>query len=494
MNEPAATAARFHEMGGTRPGERWEDRPYALCVDLDGTLLKSDSLFESLLSMLRRTPWRILLLPFWLAAGKARLKREVFLRGPVDVETLPYDDRIVGILRSNKDRIRVLCTAADKRLAESVASHLGCFDEVLASDGRTNLKGKAKAEALAGRFSVGGFDYAGNASCDLHAWSRAVGAIVVGSNSLARRAAQKTTLLAHLPPTQRAGLLTWARAARVHQWLKNVLVVVPLFTSHRFFELGPALNAVLAFAAFCVCASGVYIINDLLDLDSDRQHPRKRLRPFAAGELPLVAGLIAGPALVATSVALAIACGNGFALALACYLVLTMAYSFRLKRVVMMDVVILAALYTTRIIGGTFAIGSQLSFWLLAFSMFVFLSLALLKRHTELVVISSSGREATRGRGYQSDDLPLVQALGAASGYIAVLVFALYIDSAESLALYRHPRLLWLLCPMLLYWISRMWLVSHRRAMHDDPVVFAASDRSSLAVIAACLAVVLAAI
>lgn len=466
----------------------------ALCIDLDGTLLKSDVLYESLLALLSRNPLFLFLLPFWLLKGKAALKHEIASRVELDPATLPYDDRLVGLLKETLARPRVLCTATNAKFAHRIAAHLGVFDQVLASDERLNLSGSRKANALVDQFGERGFDYAGNETVDLSVWSRARGAWVInGSLSLAQRAAAVTRVERHLPAT-RGGLKTWIKAMRVHQWLKNLLVFVPLMASHRFLDVGAVTSTVLAFLAFGMCASGVYVLNDLLDLPSDRRHPRKRLRPFAAGMLPLPHGLVAAAALTLAGFVLAWLVGPLFALVLVGYYLMTLGYSLYLKRVVMVDVVILAGLYTIRIVGGAAAIHMGLSFWLLAFSMFIFLSLAMLKRYTELVAMLASGRDKASGRGYAVDDLPLIQSLGAASGYCAVLVFALYINSPESLELYRRPQVLWLICPMLLYWISRAWIKAHRGGMDDDPVVFAVTDRVSQVVIAMCGLLVLGAI
>jgi len=276
------------------------------------------------------------------------------------------------------------------------------------------------------------------------------------------------------------------RALRLHQWLKNLLVFVPLLTAHRFMDAESVMQSVIALVSFGLVASGVYVLNDLLDLTPDRQHPRKRRRPFAAGTLPLLHGLAAAPLLTVAGLALSLACNIQFTLVLLAYYVMTLASSLKLKRVVMVDVVLLAALYTVRIIGGTVAIDADLSFWLLAFSMFIFLSLALLKRYTELHSMLSSGKTKASGRGYSVEDLPLLQSLGSAAGYIAVMVMALYIDSPQSVALYSNPKLLWLICPVLLYWVSRVWVVAHRGEMHDDPIVFAATDRVSQVVVVLC--------
>lgn len=256
-------------------------------------------------------------------------------------------------------------------------------------------------------------------------------------------------------------------------------MLVPLLAAHRFLDPTAIVLAAGSFVAFGLCASGTYLLNDLLDLAPDRLHPRKRRRPFAAGILPIRHGLLVLPLLVMAGFAIALAIGPAFALALLAYCAMTLGYSFKLKRIVMVDVVMLAALYTVRIVAGAVAIDQPLSFWLLAFSMFIFLSLALLKRYTELDSARNSGKEKAAGRGYGTADLPLLQSLGAASGYISVMVLALYINSPESLRLYSRPQVLWLLCPLLLYWISRAWIIAHRGRMHDDPVVFAATDRGS---------------
>lgn len=465
-----------------------------LCVDLDGTLLRSDLLLESTLALLARQPWMLFALPWWLLRGKAHLKRQVARRVVLDPAALPYDARVLEWLRANPHRHRVLCTASDEGLVRPLAEHLGCFDEVMASDGQRNLSGHHKARALVQRFGERGFDYAGNGPVDLAVWAHARRAVVVNAgNALARAAAGRCELEAHWP-VQGGGARAWLRALRLHQWLKNLLVFIPLLASHRFFEPGALVASASGFLAFGLCASGVYLLNDLLDLPSDRQHPRKRLRPFATGALSLLHGALLAPLLALAGLGLAWWAEPRFAAVLAAYYLLTLAYSLQLKRVVMLDVIVLAALYTVRIIGGTVVIGAALSFWLLAFSMFIFLSLALLKRYTELSAMLAAGRSDAAGRGYTVDDLPLLQSQGAAAGYLAVLVLALYINSAESVALYARPQVLWLLCPLMLYWVSRAWVVAHRGDMHDDPVVFAATDRASQAVGLLCGAIALSAI
>lgn len=464
----------------TKPSiSQGDEKSIPLCLDLDGTLLRSDLLYESLLAMLARNPLLIVMLPVWLLKGKAHLKSEIASRCTVTAANLPYDERIVALTRSAQAQGRqvFLCTASDESLVQPIADHLS-LDGIVASDGKQNMAGDVKAEALVNLFGEGKFDYAGNSKVDLAVWKRSRTAIVVGNDQLAAAASQLAPLQAHYPH-QAPTVKLWTKAIRVHQWLKNLLIFVPLLASHRFLEWSAVSQTALAFLAFSFCASGVYVLNDLLDLPSDRKHPRKRNRPFAKGSLPLVHGLLAAPLLTLSGWAVACLVSPPFLAVLVLYYSLTVAYSLRLKREAVIDVVTLAALYTMRIIGGAIAIQAELSFWLLAFSMFIFLSLAMLKRYTELNVMLAQGKDKASGRGYTVEDLPLIQSLGASSGYIAVMVLALYINSPESVELYSHPRLIWLVCPLVLYWISRAWLVAHRGLMDDDPIVFASKDRTS---------------
>ena len=468
---------------------------YPLCVDLDGTLIHSDLLLESALALLGRNPLYLFAMAFWLLRGKAHLKREIARRCKIEVATLPYNAALVEWLRAERGQRRlVLCTASDAGYAHAVAAHLDLFSEVLASDGRSNLSGRHKAARLVERYGDRKFDYAGNTKVDLAVWRHARQGVVVGPSASLGKAAARVTTVERVFERERRPVRIWTRALRLHQWLKNLLVFLPLLAAHRLFSLDAAAHAAAAFVAFGLCASGVYLLNDLLDLASDRRHPRKRERPFAAGTLPLTAGLVAAPALTLAAFALALVIAPLFALTLLGYYVLTLAYSFRLKRIVMLDVVVLAALYTSRIVAGAAAIAQPLSFWLLAFSMFIFLSLAMLKRYTELRMLQANGWNNAEGRGYRVDDLGLIQSLGAASGYLSVLVLALYINSTASEVLYHRPEVLWLLCPLLLYWISRMWVVAHRGQMHDDPVIYAMVDRVSRVVLVLCAVVVIGAL
>ncbi|MGO8676023.1 MAG: UbiA family prenyltransferase [Limisphaerales bacterium] len=458
--------------------------PVPLCVDLDGTVLRTDLVWESLVRLLRGNPLYLALLPFWALRGRAWLKRQLAARTHLDAATLPYSPSFLEFLRCERRKGRhiYLVTASDGQPAEAVATHLGLFKEVIASDGRTNLRGRVKAARLVERFGEGGFDYAGNSSADLPVWVRARQALVVNARrGLAAKAARQATVSRVFDPP-----ISWSKAAaqamRPHQWVKNLILFVPLITSHEVTRPALALKGLGAFAAFCLCASGVYVMNDLLDLDADRRHPGKCSRPFASGALPIPAGLAAFPLLLAAGLLLAWRLSPNFAAVLGIYLVLTTSYSWRLKQVPLLDVFCLAALYTIRLIGGHESTGVEYSFWLLVFSMFIFLSLALLKRFVELEAARRRNRPALEGRGYSAGDAELVAILGSTSGYLAVLVLALYVNSEQVVVLYRRPMVLLLICPLLLYWISRAWMIAHRGEMDGDPIVFALKDRASYGV------------
>jgi 4-hydroxybenzoate polyprenyltransferase len=455
--------------------------PVPLCVDLDGTVIRTDLAWESLVRLLRRNPLYLAMLPFWWLRGRAWLKRQIAARTTVDVAALPCHQAFLEFLRDERRQGRHLClvTAADGQMAGAVAPHLGLFSEVLASDGRTNLRGTVKAARLVERFGERGFDYAGNSSVDLPVWARARQALVVNASpGLAARAARRATVsrVFASPSSRRRAA---AQALRPHQWMKNLILFVPLITSHQITRPALVLKALWAFAAFCLCASGVYVMNDLLDLDADRRHPGKCSRPFAAGSLSIPAGLAAFPLLLAAGLFLAWRLSPSFAAVLGLYLVLTTGYSWRLKQVALLDVFCLAALYTLRLIGGHESTRVDYSFWLLVFSMFIFLSLALVKRFVELDALRRQNKPVLEGRGYATGDAELVAALGSTSGYLAVLVLALYVNSQQVIVLYRRPMLLLLICPLLLYWISRVWMIAHRGQMHGDPIVFALKDRPS---------------
>jgi 4-hydroxybenzoate polyprenyltransferase/phosphoserine phosphatase len=456
-----------------------------LCVDLDGSLTPVDTLHESLLDLCRRSPRSLLMVPFWIARGKSLFKQKVAEASQIEASLLPIREELLTWLEAEKatGRRLVLATAANARTAQAIAGSVGLFDEVIASSEGTNLSGEHKRRALVERFGERGFDYVGNDRPDLEVWRSARQAIVVGAEGFAARAAQVTTVGKRFP-AGRAPLRTWLKAIRVHQWVKNVLVFVPVLVGHRIGQPGVVLASLLAFFAFNFCASSVYVVNDLFDLGSDRRHPRKRRRPFAAGTIQASSGLALVFGLLAATVAVCLWLNPWFAAVLAAYYIVTWAYSLRLKRAAIVDVMTLAGLYTLRIIAGSAATLIAPSFWLLAFSMFVFLCLGIIKRYAELYDAKQEGKTGGHGRGYSSHDLELLMTMGIASGFSAVVVTALYINSPESQPLYRHGQFMWLICPLLLYWLSRMWLLASRGQMDDDPVVFAVTDKISLVTLA----------
>lgn len=452
-----------------------------LCIDLDGTLIKSDILIESLFAMLKENFFLVFLLPLWLLRGKAYLKDQIAQRATVEVRLLPYHAGFLDFAKAQRaaGRKLVLATASHRRYAEQIASHLGVFDDVLASDATRNLSGSVKAQLLIARFGERGFDYAANAPVDVAIWRHARWAILVNPEPGAEAAARALGNVERVFDDRRGGLTPYLAAIRVHQWLKNLLVFVPLLAAHRITEWELFFDACLAFVAFSLCASSVYLLNDLLDLPADRAHPRKRERPFAAGTVRPIAGAALIPLLLLASLLVCVALPAIFSLVLLVYYACTVAYSFYLKRVVLVDVLVLAGLYTLRVIGGAAAVYVEPSFWLLALSMFMFMSLALVKRSAELYVQRAREVKRAKGRGYRTSDLEYLHSMGTASGYMAVLVVALYINGEAVAQGYQHPYMLWLVCPLLLYWVSRMWLKAGRGEMHDDPLVFAVKDRQS---------------
>lgn len=457
---------------------------HPLCVDLDGTLIHTDLLIESLLLLIKRNPLYIFCLPFWLLGGRAAFKEEIAKRVSLNAAYLPYNSELLRWLELEKAAGRPLwlCTGSHHSLAEAVSEHLNIFEGVMATTAAENFTGETKARALTARFGERGFDYCGNEQKDLAVWKVSHGGIVVNADkSLEERVRAIIDVKAVFPRKTGKKAKALLAAVRMPQWVKNVLIFVPLIAAHHATDIPALKDTVIAFWSFCFCASAVYLLNDMLDLEADRQHPSKALRPFAAGNLPLITGFVLMPSLLAASFVLAVSFLTvEFLLVLCSYYLLTVAYSFALKRLPIVDTLCLACLYTLRIVAGAAAAGVPLSFWLLLFSVFFFLSLAWVKRCTELEAIQRNGREHAAGRGYKADDLPLLKAFGIVAGYLSILVLALYIDSPAVTALYRHPQIIWFICILMLYWISRIWLKTHQGKMHDDPVIFALKDKTSL--------------
>jgi 4-hydroxybenzoate polyprenyltransferase len=471
----AGDSAKRNNAEGAEP-------PVPLAIDLDGTLIKTDSLIESLLTLFKCNPLLVFGMLVWMGRGKAYLKRQVACRVTLDVSSLPYHMGLLTYLRDQQhnDRWLVLATGADEHIARQIADYLHIFDRVMASDGKTNLSAVPKRDRLVAEFGTRGFDYVGNSRKDLFVWQAARRAMVVGSPSGIDNVRARLSNVERVFEVEAADWRVWLRPLRLYQWLKNVLVFVPLLAAHRFHEISLLVSACVAFLSFGLCASSVYILNDLIDLPDDRRHPRKRSRAFASGVLPLLAGLWMIPLLLGLSIGVGLVLPPSFLIMLGIYYGLTLAYSLRLKKTVILDVIVLAALFTVRMMAGSAAVAIWPSSWLLAFSMFLFMSLALVKRYAELVTMRLAHGPGARARSYVVSDAELLSTMGIASAFVAVLVLVLYITSGQAQLYYGRHQAIWLVCPFLLFWICYIWLVAHRGGMHDDPLVFALKDRGSL--------------
>lgn len=466
-----------------------EDMQVPLVVDLDGTLLRTDLLYEKFALLLFSRPWLLAMVPFWLLRGKAALKREFTRRTELDVVTLPVNADLLAWLRAEKARGRTLAlvSASDESLVRRVAERFGdLFDIVQGSDGSTNLAGRRKLDALSARFGAN-FTYVGDEHRDMVIWEHCRSAVLVGhGSSLRPRLSPAVAVVGTFGPPA-AGIATWSRELRVQQWAKNALLFVPLLLSGHFLEADLLGRVALGFLTFSILASASYLFNDLVDLRADRLHRSKARRPLASGELPLRSALIALPVMAAIVAALLSLLPIEFTGVALIYLAVTLAYSYALKRAPILDLLALGFLFTSRILAGIAASGASISPWLLVFSMFFFFSLATVKRYSECRVMAAEGRGELTGRGYHAGDAPMLMALGIAGGFCSILVFFLFlIDPSSPVSAYRRPELLWLVCAVLAYWLGRAWLLAGRGEMHDDVVVFALKDRVSLALGALC--------
>jgi 4-hydroxybenzoate polyprenyltransferase len=471
--------------------------PVPLCVDLDGTLTRGDTLLETINRIAVRSPWSIpRLVVSLIRGGIAGLKREATFLSPQDAQTLAWNEDFLAWLKGQAEAGRpvYLVTAADQGIADAVVASLGFLRGGFGSQAGLNLKGAQKREFLIDRFGEGGFDYAGNSHDDLDVWSASRTAIAVNASASvtdALRKLGKTEVREMDPPVP--VWRTLVRHLRVSQWVKNLLILLPAFTSHRL-TLENFLVSAIAIASFCLAASTIYALNDLLDLESDRRHPRKRNRPIAAGDLSIGTAwvLMLGTALA--SALLAYRVSTAFAGVVGVYVAAAAAYSFWVKRKLFADAVTLGFLYTIRVIAGGVALHIVLSPWLLGFCMFLFLSLALLKRYTELHVVATASGQTNAARGYRIEDIDLLAVMGVASGYIAAVILVVYTQSAAVSLLYREPSMLLFLCPIVLYFVSRLWLLASRRVLIDDPLIAAIKDRATWVMGAAGLGTVLAAL
>ncbi len=486
------------QVSAAGPGDGNHSVSTPLAVDLDGTLFRTDLLFECLLRLVKQKPWLLALAPFWLLRGKAYLKRRVCESVTLDYKLLPVHQPLLAWLREEKAQGRrlILATASNEQMAVEAVAHLDLFDVVIGSDEKYNLKGPGKAAVLQ-RMCVSGFAYAGNSSADFAVWKLSKEAIVVEAGARVQARAQRLGKVTKVFAGSGNSLAALARSLRPHQWVKNLLVFVPAFTSHEGIRWPILLHSLIAFVAFSLCASGTYIVNDLLDLEEDRAHASKQFRPFASGECSISTGILAAAVCLIAGMSVAFISGPALPSLLLLYIAIATAYSARIKRVLLLDVLTLAILYTMRVIAGHVVTDIAFSVWLLTFAFFLFLSLAFCKRATELFKLNKrpeAGKDAAvPGRGYRADDLPIVSAAGLGSGFLSSLVFALYINSESVRLLYRHPAVLWGILPLLLYYILRIWIACGRGELDDDPILYTAKSASTYCIAILVVAIVVAA-
>ena len=487
MRDLRAQSAQSGEAGSVTPG--W------LFVDLDDSLLRGDLLWEGLAALLRSSPLRLLFLPFTLLSGRAAFKQELARLIAFDPEGLPYRAAVLDQIQSARGLGRkvVLASASPLVWVQAVADHLGCFDAVLASDGHHNLKGQEKLEAILSLCGGEPFEYIGDSSADIPIWKAAAQAtLVCPSQGLENALSSGPPVTVISESSSESRMRALLRETRPTQWVKNVLVFVPLFLAQDWGDTGRLVSATWAFIGFCLVASTGYVVNDLMDLKNDRAHQEKRFRPIASGALPVPWGFSLVLCLVSGFGVLALFClGETTAWMLAFYLVLSLGYSFYFKKRLLLDTLVLAGLYGYRLATGGVASDVAISPWLLVFSSFLFLSLALVKRYSELRLLPDSDDDEVRGRAYSRSDLPVVQGLGQACGMMSILVLCLYVGSDDVVRLYGSPLFLWGIVPVMFYWVSRIWIMAWRNQLPGDPVLFAVRDRVSYvcgAFLVACVA------
>lgn len=456
------------------------DRDLPVVVDVDGTLVASDLLQEAALQFIARYPFQTYRLALWLANGMSCLKTQLANRINPGIETVPLREEVLTVIRQAQANGRpvYLASASDRRYVEQLAERIGGIAGVFGTETGTNLSGEAKADRLVDAFGIKGYDYVGDRQIDFAVWRAARRPLVVVHGAKFGAKVLRTFPDAQVVARPQAGWREYVRALRTYQWAKNILLFLPLIAGHRFDPATIAATS-LGFLCFCLAASSAYVINDLLDLPSDRNHPRKSTRPFAAGKIPISYGVVLAAALMAGAFLVSLLLPWRFVAVLSIYIVCTLGYSLLLKRKTLIDVIALGGLYTLRIYAGLAATETHQTQWLLMFSLFLFLCLAIVKRCSELVANRLAGRTDGTGRSYRVEDMNVLLALGAAAGYGAVFVVTLYLSSPEVRALYVHPNRLWLICPLLLYWISRMLMLANRGEMHDDPIIFTVRDRVS---------------
>src|SRR3989338_5211421 len=468
-----------------------DSRLLPLCVDLDGTLTPVDTFLEACVELLKQNPLKAALLPFWLMKGVAYAKQKVVESIEWDPKTVPLNEAFLEFLRKERASGRkiYLATAAPERVARDMASLAGFFEGVISTTFERNLIGRRKAEELVNRFGAGGFEYAGNSRADMPVWMAAGSALVVyPSPGVIRSLKREQITVINVFSRSGSQLKHLITAMRPYQLVKNLLIFVPLLSSHEFTDPALVGKFVLAYIAFSCLTSAVYLFNDLFDMPHDRAHAEKKFRPIAWGlvGIPLIVSAIL--ILIAAGLLISSLFPPLFSLTLAVYLVFATLYSLVFKKIPVADTVLLAFLYTLRIIAGNTASGISFSFWLLMFSVFFFFGLAELKRYAELNLLSTGsglspegggGQLKIPGRGYTTSDIPMIQSLGTASAMVSILILGLYVDSQRVTLLYQRPYILWFECLLVLYWLSRMWFLAGRKKITGDPIIFTFKDRTS---------------
>jgi len=467
---------------------------YNIYVDLDGTLIKTDILYESVLLLLKRNVLFLFILPFWLLKGKGNFKYKISQQVNIDPETMPYNEGFVKYLKgqNQKGRKLILATAATEKYAQAIANYLGIFDHIIASTENENISGSNKLEKI--KADATDFAYAGNDAIDMLIFPDAKESLIVTPTRGLKRRLSEIENISQVFESDTKKWKAGFKAIRMYQWVKNSLLFVPLLMSQQFTNSEAVLNIIIAFFSFSFLASATYIVNDLIDIPNDRKHIRKRSRSIASGALSIPVAISIAIILFSCSFIIALNVNLNFFYGLVFYLALTLLYSFKLKSYILIDTISLSLLYTTRVFVGALVINIMPSVWLITFSMFMFLSLALVKRCSELQMLEVASKHRTPGRDYTVSDTYILASMGVTSGFLSILVVVLYLNDVESISQYTYPEVLWFVCPLLLYWIGRMWIKTFRDEMHDDPIVFTIKDKGSLLCISSIFTIIVIAI
>ena len=449
-----------------------------LAVDLDRTLIKADLLEEAIFLYLKKRPWGAYMLATALLKSRANLKNFLVSNVDIKVDLLPYNSKVIDRIRLAREagHTIVLASASPVRFVQAVADHLGIFDKVIATE-NNNLKGLHKLEALKTSYPGAEISYIGDSNSDIPLWKDLGKALMVNPSRLTRKRVEFAKIpIDMIDDSQHLTLKLIRRSFRYHQWAKNFLLFLPLFLAHAY-QIDLWKITLLAFISFSFTASSIYILNDLFDLEADRKHPKKRERPFASGALSISQGVILYGITSSLALLMAVLINPGFLICLLIYFIANLAYTLRLKQVHSLDIIMLAGMYTIRIMAGSETTGIEVSQWLLGFSTFLFFGLAALKRFVEVSALAPGQRAA--GRGYFAEDKVPLAALGGASSLMACLVLALYFNSPAVYQLYQKPDVLWLILPIHMYWVSSIWILASRGQIDDDPVLHTIKSRTT---------------